>query len=90
MIIAFNHRTGEKLTKNQYLVELENCVTERLNEERFFERYLEENFSMTEVFNFTEAQKLKAMRDFAVFVNEEVLDCFKREYTFENIEDTEN
>ena len=90
MTMAINNRTGEKLTKNQYLVELENCITERLNEERFFERYLEENFSITEVFNFTTEQKVKAMRDFAVFVNEEVLDYFKREYTFEEVENTEN
>ena len=90
MTIAINNRTGERLTKNQYFAELENCVTERLNEERFFENYLKENFSITEVFKFTTDQKLKAMRDFTIFVNEQVLDYFEREYTLENIENTEN
>ena len=90
MIIAINNRTGEKLTKDQYFAKLKKCIEERLDNELFFERYLEANFLMTEVFNFTEAQKIKAKMDFAAFVDEAVFDCFKREYTFENIEDTEN
>ena len=90
MIIAINNRTGEKLTKDQYFAKLEKCIEERLDNELFFERYLEANFLMTEVFNFTEAQKAKVMKDFAAFVDEEVFDYFKREYTFEKVENTEN
>lgn len=90
MIIEVNNRTGEKLTEMQYFAKLEDCITKRLSEERFFENYLKENFSITEVFKFTTDQKLKVMRDFTIFVNEQVLDYFEREYTLENIENTEN
>ena len=90
MTIAINNGTGERLTKDQYFAEIKSCIAKRLNEEPFFERYLEANFSMTEVFNFTEDQKIKAQMDFVVFVNEVVLDYFERGYIFEEVEDTEN
>lgn len=90
MTIAINNGTGERLTKDQYFAEIKSCIAKRLNEEPFFERYLKANFSMTEVFNFTEDQKIKAKMDFVVFVNEVVLDYFERGYTLEEVENTEN